>query len=59
MRTVIVRCSMGIGDGRTFGQLRGLLGRDLTAEPRLIDPVDRPSPENGDLLDAFCRTLGV
>jgi flavodoxin len=52
-------CSGGGGDGKAFEQLRRLLGRDLTAELSLIDPKDRPSPENGDRLEAFCRTLGA
>ena len=52
-------CS-GSGDAaKAFAQLRKLLGRDLTAELSLVDPKDRPSPENGDRLEDFCRTLGA
>ena len=52
-------CSGGGGDAKAFAQLRKLLGRDLTAELSLIDPKDRPSPENEDRLEAFSRTLGA
>ena len=52
-------CSGGGDDGKAFAQLRSLLGRDLTAELSLTDPKDRPSPENGERLDAFCRALGA
>lgn len=50
------------GGGRTekaFAQLRELLKRDLAAELYLVDPKDRPSPENEAKLDAFCQTLGA
>ena len=52
-------CSGGGDDAKAFAQLRSLLGRDLTAELSLTDPRDRPSPENGERLDAFCRALGA
>ena len=50
------------GGGKTekaFAQLRALLNRELAAELWLVDPKDRPSPENETKLDAFCRALGA
>lgn len=52
-------CCGGGDAGKGFAQLRRLLGRELEAELCLTDPRDRPSPENEERLDAFCRTLGA
>ncbi len=51
-------CCGGGSTDRAFAQLRELLGCSLAAELRLVDPRDRPAPENGAKLDAFCRALG-
>ena len=52
-------CSGGGKPDKAFDQLRKLLGCELAQELNLIDPKDRPSRENEDRLDAFCRALGA
>ena len=52
-------CSGGGRTDKAFSQLRELLGRDLAGELSLVDPKDRPSRENDDKMDAFCRALGA
>lgn len=52
-------CSGGGSPGKAFTQLRELLGADLAAELHLVDPKDRPDPENENRLAEFCRQLGA
>ena len=57
-RLAAFACQGGSGAEKALGRLRSALGVDsLRAELILIDPKDRPSPENAEKLDAFCAAL--
>ena len=56
-RFAAVICCAGGKDDRAFAQLRELLGTELDAALRLVDPKDRPSPDNDSRLEEFCRAL--
>ena len=52
-----VICCGGGKDDRAFSQLRELLDRQTLPTLRLVDPKDRPSPENARKMDEFCLAL--
>ena len=56
-RFAAVICCGGGKSDRAFAQLQDLLGTELDATLCLVDPQDRPSAGNDNLLEAFCRTL--
>ena len=57
-RIAAFACESGAGAEKAFGKLRDALGIDaLEAELILIDPKDKPDPENTEKIKAFCETL--
>lgn len=57
-RVAAFACQSGNGAARAFGKLKECLGiGELEAELVLIDPKDRPKPENEAKLGAFCAKL--
>ncbi len=57
-RIAAFACQSGSGAERAFRKLCEALGRDgLEAEAVLIDPKDKPSPENEAKLSAFAEKL--
>ena len=50
-------CCSGGRDTKAFAQIREHLGGEDLITLRLVDPKDRPDPENEVRMDAFCRTL--
>ena len=56
-RFAAVICCGGGKDKRAFAQFRGLLGAELEASLRLVDPKDRPSPDNDRRLEEFFKIL--
>ncbi len=52
-------CMSGNGGIRALEKLKSLLGADtLEAEMVLIDPKEKPNPENEESIRAFCGKLG-
>ena len=59
-RVAAFACQSGSGAERAFGKLRESLGgRELDATLILVDPRDKPSPENENRLRDFARRLGL
>lgn len=56
-RVAAFACQGGSGADKAFGKLRHCLRRSLDAELALIDPKDRPSPENAARIAEFCEKL--
>ena len=52
-------CQSGAGAEKVFAKLKAALGVDqLAGELVLVDPKDKPSPENEKKIAAFCDSLG-
>ena len=59
-RLAAFACQSGAGAEKAFARLKACLGVEkLEAELILIDPKDKPSPENDRRLAAFCAALGA
>ena len=57
-RTAAFACQSGAGAEKAFGKLEAALGgRALAAKLILIDPKDKPNPENDEIIKAFCDSL--
>ena len=52
----VICCSGGKAD-KALAQIRELLGAELDAAVRLVDPKDRPAPDNDRRLEEFCRAM--
>ena len=53
-------CQSGAGAEKAFAKLKAALGVDqLAGELVLVDPKDKPSPENEKKIAAFCDSLGA
>ena len=58
LRLAAFACQSGAGGEKALAKLRQCLGVDaLEAELVLIDPKDKPAPENDAKLEAFCARL--
>ncbi len=56
-RTAALACFMGGGANKAFDKLKTLLGKNLSAELALIDPLKKPSEENAARIKDFCEKL--
>ncbi len=57
-RIAAFACESGAGAEKAFARLKSALGIDaLEAELILIDPKDKPDPENDRKIEAFCARL--
>ena len=55
-RIAAFACESGAGAEKAFGKLKAALGVDqLAAELVLVDPKDKPNPENDRKIEAFCK----
>ena len=59
-RIAAFACQSGAGAEKAFGKLKAALGTGaLEAELILIDPKEKPNPENDLKMQAFCESLKV
>ena len=57
-RVAAFACQSGAGAEKAFARLKAALGMDrLEAELVLIDPKDKPDPQNEEKLERFCQAL--
>lgn len=56
-RIAVFLCYSGGGADKALAKLKAALGKGFEAELVLIDPKDRPSPDNDRMISEFCGKL--